>query len=454
MKLKASAVAIVLSRDDEGRRVVLVGMRHPRSHFLGGFFAFPGGAHDAVDGELSAGEELVLRKTASRELFEETGVEVAPRLFHHAGRRTTPPFTPRGFDSLMLLAEIVRPLPFAPRAPEELLDLQWTRPAELLRRWRALQIRVAPPVLPIVHELAKSEDAPPADVAARLFTVNADMEADGPRIEFVPDVLMIPVRTATLPPATHTNCYFVGKREILILDPGCRDEDEIARLLRHARRRLAEGTSAKAVLLTHHHGDHVGGATSLARALGVPILAHTETLARFGPPNDVATKTLADGDVFELDGGERLRVLHTPGHAAGHLAFLEESQGSLFAGDLVSGVSTILVDEGPGELDRFLASLERIRDSGARTLFPGHGPPLIDPRRAVQDVLDHRAAREEKIAGAVRGGARELEDIVRLAYSDTPGADPGLARSQTRAHLARLESKGTVRRASGGWEPV
>lgn len=451
MKLKASAVAVLLARDEAGERVTLVGMRHPKSSFLAGYFAFPGGAHDPGDGDLAAGEERALRRTAARELAEETGIAVAPESFVLAGRRVTPPFTPRGFDSLFFVADVGAPAATAPRPPEELVGLEWVRPADLVRRWRALEIRVAPPVLPIVHELARAAAEPAEGVAARLARVNEEMEADGPRIEFVPDVLMIPLRTATLLPATHTNGYLVGSRELAVIDPGCTDAGETARLLRHVRRREAEGTRAGAVLLTHHHADHVGAAAALAVELGVPVLAHAATHERLALPGGVVRRELRDGERVPLEGGERLQAMHTPGHAPGHLAFLEETRGSLFAGDLLSGVSTILVDDAPGSLELYLASIARIRDAGARTLFPGHGPPLIDPARTAEALLEHRRMREERILAAVRGGAARLEDIAAAAYADTPGAEPALARAQARAHLDRLGERGLVDREGGEW---
>jgi glyoxylase-like metal-dependent hydrolase (beta-lactamase superfamily II) len=144
-------------------------------------------------------------------------------------------------------------------------------------------------------------------------------------------------------------------------------------------------------------------------------------------------------------------ALHTPGHAPGHLALFEETRGSLFAGDLVSGVSTILIDAAPGSLELYLSSLAKIRALPARTLFPAHGPPMIDPGRAIDSLLDHRREREERIVDAIRTGATELEEIVRRAYSDTPAADPALARRQAMAHLDRLERRGMVRRAGGRW---
>lgn len=453
--LRKSAVAILLASKD-GERRALVGRRSPRSRFLGGFVAFPGGVHEPADGDLEReGEEACLRRTAVRELEEETGIRVAAEAFLPAGRRVTPPFAPLRFDTLMFVAFPKEPLPTS-GASGELDELAWERPADVVRRWRALEIRVAPPLLPMLHALvAVSEGAPAAEVARRLEEANTFDDDEGPRIEFVPDVLMLPQRTHTLPPATTTNCYLVGSQEILVLDPGSDEDIERTRLRRQLDRRAGEGARPVAVALTHHHGDHVAGALPLARALGLPIWAHAETLARWSEAatadRDVGTRTLTDGDVLPLSGGERLRVLHTPGHAPGHVALFEETRGSLFAGDLVSGVSTVLIDGAPDSLDQYLASIERLRDLPARTLFPAHGPPMIDPRRVLQGVLDHRAAREARILEALREGPRHVRDVAAEAYADTPGADPSLAARQALAHLLRLESVGRVRRSGETW---
>jgi glyoxylase-like metal-dependent hydrolase (beta-lactamase superfamily II)/8-oxo-dGTP pyrophosphatase MutT (NUDIX family) len=453
-----SAAAIVLNRDGSGGLRVLVGRRDPRSRFLGGYFAFPGGAIEAVDGDPeSEGIEICLRRAVSRELQEETGVVVAPDAFLPAGTRITPAFSSIRFETAMFVTSMGGPLRLTAAEGGELLDLEWGDPRVLCARWRDLGIRIAPPVVPMLQEMAEAGGESPESIARRLRRVNREIEPDGPRVEFVPDVLMVPVRSDTLPPASHTNCYLVGSREILIVDPGSSERAERERLLRHVRRRAEERTVPKAVVLTHHHRDHTGGAAHASRELGVPVLAHAETWARWKGAGEVPPGRrgeLRDGERIELSGGERLHVLHTPGHAAGHVALFDETDGSLFAGDLVSGLSTVLIDSAPGSLEIYLSSLERIRDLDARTVLPAHGPPMIAPREAVQNLLDHRVEREERVLRALEGGRRDLAAIVESAYADTPDVHPELAKNQTEAHLDRLEGRGLVQRSGGSWERV
>jgi glyoxylase-like metal-dependent hydrolase (beta-lactamase superfamily II) len=120
----------------------------------------------------------------------------------------------------------------------------------------------------------------------------------------------------------------------------------------------------------------------------------------------------------------------------------------------VSGISTILVGSGRGDLDAYLGSLARIRDIGARTLFPAHGPPMIAPREAIQETIDHRWEREAKIVAALGAGAKSVSEIVELAYSDTPEAPAALAAQQALCHLTRLEDHGRVRQVGPSWELV
>jgi glyoxylase-like metal-dependent hydrolase (beta-lactamase superfamily II)/8-oxo-dGTP pyrophosphatase MutT (NUDIX family) len=433
---------------------VLVGRR--RSRFLGGFFAFPGGTVEPADGDPASEGDACFRRAAARELAEETGIRAAPEVLLDAGRRVTPPFFPRRFDTRFYVVGLGAEIEPSPQQPGEFDDLRWTGASAVERAWRELEIRVAPPLIPILQELARVGPAPWEEIARRLFSVNEEMEsAIGPRIEFVPDVLMIPLSTITLPPATTTNCYVVGGGSFAVIDPGGRG-GEVTRLLRHVEARTAAEARPIAVVLTHHHSDHVGGAVETATRLQVPVFAHPETWSLWREGAELAARGLArelrDGEHVELGGGERLRALHTPGHAAGHLALLEERRGSLFAGDLVSGLSTILVDSAPGSLDLYLASLQRIRDVGARTLFPAHGPPMISPAADVQGVIDHRAEREARIVAALEGGPMRLQEIAARAYADTPQAPATLAAAQTAAHLDRLARQTRVRRQGDRWE--
>src|SRR5262249_7900974 len=119
------------------------------------------------------------------------------------------------------------------------------------------------------------------------------------------------------------------------------------------------------VVLTHHHPDHVGAAAACARKYGVPVWAHPWTAQALAGQVVVGRK-VHEGDRLDLgtapDGGPwHLEALHTPGHAPGHLAFYEGHYRLLFAGDLVSTLSSVVIAPPDGDLAVYLDSLRRLR---------------------------------------------------------------------------------------------
>ena len=82
-------------------------------------------------------------------------------------------------------------------------------------------------------------------------------------MEVAPGISMLSLRTPTLPPATHTNAYLVGTRECVLVEPASPYAEEIERVAGWVERFLEQGGELRAILLTHHHPDHVGGANAL-----------------------------------------------------------------------------------------------------------------------------------------------------------------------------------------------
>jgi len=126
---------------------------------------------------------------------------------------------------------------------------------------------------------------------------------------------------------------------------------------------LAAAASAnltiRRILLTHAHQDHVGSIDALVSSLGsielaasersVPLLRHPpDKSLQPGEPNGPiksipgiqtpVTRIVAEGDLYGS-----LRVIDTPGHLPGHQSFLDERDGTLFAGDAVVGVGGLTI---------------------------------------------------------------------------------------------------------------
>lgn len=390
--------------------------------------------------------QLADAKQLGLQLSESDAMLDASRLVF-AGRWITPPFAPMRFDNRFFLLEWPAEEVHQPEViPGELSAGEWISARAAYDRFLSAEVLAAPPILHILRVLA--EEGPERGLPRLLIPSEADW---GPmrKIEMREGIAMLPVRTRTLPPAATTNAYLLGRAEAVLVDPGSDLPEEIDRL--HAALGAAQAQDGRRVVeiwLTHHHPDHVAGAAEMQRRLGVPIAAHRETAERLAPRLSVA-RELADDRRIDLDGGSSaegmtFRVLHTPGHARGHLCFFEESQGSLICGDLVAGIGTIVIDPPEGDMTDYLASLERMAALPPRTLFPAHGPAIEDAVGKLREYVAHRLRREEKVLAAWGQGLRSAKQMVASVYDDAPDAARMLAERQIEAHLARLRTLGRI----------
>jgi endoribonuclease LACTB2 len=450
--------------------------------YMPGFRAFPGGTVNREDTALEiegAPEEAArtLMACVMREAFEETGVLLAtpdsplgdleaardrllagettfPELasahrwrfradsLTHAGRWISPPFASTRFETQFFLARV-------PEGQEpsirigELVAGEWIEPVAALKRWQDGHETFAAPILYTLIALAEGEDELPERMASW-------PEASGKpirRIELNWGIVLHPMRTKPLPPATHTNAYLVGDREMAVIDPGSGEPEELERLFGLIEMLGEDGRRPKLILLTHHHPDHVGGLAAVRERYDVQVAAHAETAKHVS-----VDFTLADGDVIPLAPGKAdwtLRAIHTPGHTRGHLCFLHSRTGSLFTGDhIVGGTGTVIVDPPEGDMGDYVRSLERLLDERATTLFPAHGSPQGAAERRIRFLLRHRRQREEKVIAALQSAGASgamLAELVPLAYEDTPRELWPYAERSLLAHLLDLQQQGRAR---------
>jgi glyoxylase-like metal-dependent hydrolase (beta-lactamase superfamily II)/8-oxo-dGTP pyrophosphatase MutT (NUDIX family) len=474
------ATAVILWRDGpEGREVLLV-RRGAERRFAGGFLAFPGGRVDPADAATpvpGAGpEQATLLACAARELFEETGVllargredlsrperedarrtllddrvafrevlearglEVDGSLLSPAGRWVTPPFLPLRYDARLFLARLPEG-EVAEVWPGELSGGSFVPARRALAAWERGEILLHPPNLWGVQVLARGG---PPDLAALRDPPFCE-DGISRRVEFQRGVLLSALRTPTLPPATHTNAWLLEvDGGLAVVDPGSPDPGEQARLDALLDELAAEGKPAREIWLTHAHPDHAGGVAALAARRGLPVRAHPRAADRLAVP---IADPLRDGDLL----AGRWLALATPGHAPDHVSFLDERTGALLCGDMVSTLSTIVIDPAEGDMAEYERQLERLRALGPRTLYPGHGPPAPDAPGRLATYRSHRRDRELLVAAALAAGGT-LEDVTAAAYSDTPPVFHPVAARSCLAILEKLAAEGRATRAGSLW---
>ncbi len=267
-------------------------------------------------------------------------------------------------------------------------------------------------------------------------------------------VVRIALRTPTLPPATHTNSYLVGTSAFYVVEPASPWPEEQSRLHAAVRARVARGDRLVAAIVTHHHHDHVGGARAFCDAFDVPLLAHPATRDRLRVRVDATLDEGArlDPALADLD----IAVLHTPGHAPGHLCLYARAHGWAVVGDMVASEGTILIDpEDGGDMSDYLAELGRLASLRPARLLPAHGAPIDDAVARLEYYVAHRLAREARVLDAVGAQPTTLVDVVAGAYADTPNAPHLLAMRSAAAHLERLARLCRVARdEEGRWRRV
>ena len=215
-----------------------------------------------------------------------------------------------------------------------------------------------------------------------------------------------------------TNSWVVGRDPAWVVDPGPRLDAHLAALLAAVETRGGLG----GVVLTHDHEDHSEAVTDLLARHPAPVAAGRGEV-------DVLLEQGARVGPFE--------AVSTPGHAEGHFAFV--AAGACFTGDAVLGEGSVFISPYPGAMSGYLRALTRLdmrRDLDV--LCPGHGPPVWDPHAKLEEYLEHRLDRENRLIAALAAGHRSVAELLDAVWSDVPRALRGLATVTLAAHLDKL----------------
>lgn len=246
-----------------------------------------------------------------------------------------------------------------------------------------------------------------------------------------------------------TNTYILGTgNRRLLLDTGEPDKLDYIENLKQVLSK--ESISLEHIVLSHWHGDHVGGLKDIYNHINPDCTniwkfkASPEDEAQTSDflPENKTLKTLTDGQLLEVEGAT-LRVIHTPGHTSDHVVLQLQEENAVFSGDTILGEGTTVF----ADLTAYMKSLRRIRDLNPDVIYPAHGPVLKEPIDTIDFYIRHREEREKMILDILEkqsGHPLLTEDIVRFMYSDNLVFVFEAAKYVTRKHLDKLQVDGKV----------
>ena len=495
------ASAIILVKDDQ----VLWAQRNPKIKFLGGWHAFPGGKTEESDAEIEIKNcaDKDLKKfiiCAVRELFEEVGVLLVrngekltkgqraslhddliserssfkeildawnlwidAEDFQYTGFWTTPQFSPIRFKTRFFIANCPeKQTPYA--AISEMQDIEFVAPKDALRRWENSEVLISPPVLISLRVLAEDNlttdshrfrqlktDHKIKIKAQILLGKSQNLDGDIHFIDLNSHITVFPLRTETLPPATHTNCFIVGRKEFVVIDAASKVESELAKLFELIDKFIEKGFSCQEIIVSHLHPDHFGGETALQNhlrdkfGLKIPVSAHKITAESLHGKVEFQ-KIIEDEQVFDLqdEAGKafELKALYTPGHARGHLCFYDQARGFLLSSDNVVGAGTVLIAPPEGNMSDYLNSLERMKNlPDLRFLCGSHGSAIYDAESKIEEYIAHRLECQKQILEEIENGAKTPEEIAVKIYHDLKPELFPLAVKSVSAHLEKIEKE-------------
>lgn len=198
------------------------------------------------------------------------------------------------------------------------------------------------------------------------------------------------------------NCYILHTEDGdgIVVDPAG-DVDDIMTYI------TDKGIRVDSIILTHGHGDHIGGVVELKNKLKIPVMVHSadEDMVNNGnlnlstsmPMGDVSfepDRLLEDGDIINV-GNREIKIIHTPGHTRGGICLLMDN--ILITGDTLFQGSIGRTDLYGGDFDILMKSImtKLMVLPNETRIYPGHGGDSTIGYEKMSNPFIRKASRDE-----------------------------------------------------------
>lgn len=286
----------------------------------------------------------------------------------------------------------------------------------------------------------------------------------------------------------------IGNDGWALVDAGMGMPDSRAAFTAGLQRAGLSIDTLKAIVLTHHHPDHVGLSGELHEQSGAAVYMHPideDGIQTFWPggkmpdrfrkvstffsqhglpqtdlwfsqvepevmrdlirvPPHEAITLVEDGDAINLV-GEEYRIIWTPGHSDGHICLFRKSDGVFLAADhvlprITPNIGLYSEHDRPNPLGDYLASLQKVSTLPASIVLPGHGEPFADLAGRTAEITAHHGEREGLILAMLEEQPQHAYQITLQLFKDRLKNNEArrMAVAEVLSHLEHLRYNGQV----------
>ncbi len=269
------------------------------------------------------------------------------------------------------------------------------------------------------------------------------------------DLKMIKPPSAKWP--NPANVYFIRDKDgISFFDIGCSCDSSVERILSSLKSLGWDTLPVKKIVLSHAHPDHIGGIKTLFPYLNPEqIILHEHDIHYTNSPSDLnfsfdiplcneknkekgntdgngfdilsyfemvncpmcrvkINKTVKENDIINI-GRYNFNVIHTPGHAPGHISLFDTDKKLLLAGDILGEIIPWYAPSSGG-LTAFFESLQKLEALDIDITLPSHGDVIKNSKKIIHDTRAKINKREHLIIKALKSGKKTFHELNEILF--------------------------------------